>query len=127
MVDWGVGEYEQTAAELEPVAEHVVALARLEAGERVLDVACGTGNAALLAARTGARATGVDGAPRLIEVARTRAAADGLAPAFVVGDVHQLPFGDGAFDVVLSVFGVVFADDPPRALGELVRVLRPGG
>ena len=66
MVDWGAGEYEQTAAELEPAARHVVALAARAPGERVLDLACGTGNAALLAAAAGARVTGLDAAPRLV-------------------------------------------------------------
>lgn len=127
MIDWGTGRYERTAAELEPVARHVVALARVEGGERVLDLACGTGNAALLAARDGAIATGLDAAPRLIEVAHGRAAAAGAPATFVVGDLQELPFEDGAYDAVLSVFGVIFAADASRAFDELVRVLRPGG
>jgi len=127
MVDWGVGEYERTAAELEPAARHVVNLAAIGPGERVLDVACGTGNAALLAAAAGAEVTGLDAASRLIDVARARAAAAGAGATFVVGDALDLPFGDGAFDVVLSVFGVIFAPDAGRALAEIVRVLRPGG
>ena len=127
MFDWGVGEYERTAAELEPAARHLVALAGLAPGERVLDLACGTGNAALIAAAAGARVTGLDAAPRLIEVARGRAAAADADAEFVVGDVTELPFDDGAFDAVLSVFGVIFAPDPGRAIAELVRVLAPGG
>jgi len=126
-LDWGAGEYERTARELEPAAEHVVALARIRPGERVLDLACGTGNAAIEAARAGARVSGLDAAPRLIEVARTRAAAASLAIDFVVGDAQDLPFHDGAFDCVLSVFGVIFVPDPPRAVAEIVRVLAPGG
>jgi len=122
-IDWGAGEYERTATELLPVAEHVVSLARPQGGERVLDVACGTGNAALLAARAGASVVGLDGAGRLIEVARSRVA----GATFLVGDAHALPFTDGEFDVALSVFGVIFAEDPERAMGELMRVLRPGG
>jgi 2-polyprenyl-3-methyl-5-hydroxy-6-metoxy-1,4-benzoquinol methylase len=70
MVDWGAGDYERTAADLEPTARHVVALAGLAPRERVLDLACGTGNAALLWARAGARVTGLDSAERLVEVAR---------------------------------------------------------
>ena len=85
MIDWGTGEYEHTAAELEPVAEHVVSLAALQRGERVLDIACGTGNAALLAAHQGAVVSGIDAAPRLIQVARERAATAGLAATFVTG------------------------------------------
>lgn len=126
-LDWGVGHYETTAAELEPVAEHVVALAELQPGQRVLDLATGTGNAALAAARRGASATGIDAAARLLEVARRRAAAERLDASFIVGDIHQLPFGREAFDCVLSVFGIIFVLDPARAVAELVRVLSPGG
>jgi SAM-dependent methyltransferase len=127
MVDWGVGRYEETAADLEPVAAHVVALAGPQLGEKVLDVACGTGNAALLAARAGADTTGVDAAPRLIEVARGRAQAEDLPVRFDVGDAQALPYDHATFDVVLSIFGVIFAADAERAFGEIVRVLRPGG
>jgi SAM-dependent methyltransferase len=127
MVDWSAGEYERTAAELEPAAHEVVARAALAPGERVLDVACGTGNAALIAAAAGARVHGLDAAPRLIEVARARAAEAGLDAEFVVGDALDLPFDDGAFDAVVSVFGVIFAPDPARAIAEIVRVLAPGG
>jgi ubiquinone/menaquinone biosynthesis C-methylase UbiE len=91
MIDWGIGRYEHTAAELEPVAEHVVALAGLRPGERVVDLATGTGNAALLAARAGAVVTGLDAAPPLIDVARERAGQEGVQASFVVGDVGALP------------------------------------
>jgi SAM-dependent methyltransferase len=127
MVDWGAGRYEETAADLEPVAAHVVALASPQPGEKVLDVACGTGNAALLAARAGAETTGVDAAPRLIEVARGRAQAEDLPVRFDVGDAQALPYDDATFGVVVSVFGVIFAPDAERAFAEIVRVLRPGG
>lgn len=127
MIDWGIGRYEQTAAELEPVAEHVVSLAGLRPGERVVDLATGTGNAALLAARIGAVVTGVDAASRLIDVARERAAGEGVQASFVVGDVGALPFEDGSFDVALSVFGLIFAADPSRAFAEMIRVLQAGG
>jgi SAM-dependent methyltransferase len=126
-LDWGAGEYERTARELEPAAHHVVALAGVGRGERVLDVACGTGNAAIEAARLGARVTGLDAAARLVEVAGARAAAAGVEVAFVVGDAQDLPFDDGAFDCVVSVFGVIFVPDPARAMAEIVRVLAPGG
>ncbi len=127
MVDWGIGQYEQTAAELQPVAEHVVSLAGLRPGERLVDLATGTGNAALLAARLGAVVTGLDAAPRLIDVARERARADGVEASFVVGDVGALPFEDGTFDVALSVFGLIFAADPSHAFAEMVRVLQADG
>jgi SAM-dependent methyltransferase len=93
----------------------------------VLDLACGTGNAALVAARAGAAVTGLDAAARLVEVARGRAAAEGLPATFVVGDAQALPFDEGAFDVVVSVFGVIFAAHAERAFAEILRVLRPGG
>lgn len=127
MVDWDAGSYERTAAELEPVAEAVVARAAPQPGEAVLDLACGTGNAALLAARGGARVAGIDAAPRLLDVARERARAQGLDVEFRHGDLHDLPLGDRAVDVVVSIFGVIFAADPVRALGEVARVLRPSG
>lgn len=127
MVDWGAGRYETTATELEPVAEVVVEQAALSGGEDVLDLACGTGNAALLAADAGARVIGVDAAPRLLEVARTRARAAGLDLDVRNGDLLALPVDDASVDVVLSVFGVIFAADPPKAMQEIARVLRPGG
>lgn len=126
-MDWGLGRYEHTARDLEPASAHVVDLAQLVPGERVLDVGCGTGNAALLAARAGAETTGLDPAARLLEVATERAAAEDLAARFVIGHAEMLPFDDGTFDVVLSVFGVIFTPDPERAIGELLRVLRPNG
>lgn len=127
MTDWGMGRYERTAAELAPVAEHVVSLADLSGEDRVVDVATGTGNAALLAARAGAVVTGLDAAPRLIDVARHRAASEGVDARFVVGDLEALPFEDDSFDVALSVFGLIFAGDAERAFDELIRVLRPSG
>ncbi|HVL95280.1 MAG TPA: methyltransferase domain-containing protein [Solirubrobacteraceae bacterium] len=127
LFDWSAGEYELTAAELAPVAEHVLTLAAPAPGDRVLDVACGTGNAALLAAGAGAEVTGLDSAARLVEVARSRAAEAGVSATFVVGDAQDLPFADASFDLALSVFGVIFAPQPGRALAELARVLRPGG
>jgi SAM-dependent methyltransferase len=126
-IDWGLGQYETTAAELKPVAEHVVSLAGVRTGERLLDVATGTGNGALVAARRGAIVTGLDASPRLIEVAGQRAAGERLDVSFLVGDMHDLPFDGGSFDCALSVFGVIFAADPARAVAELARVLAPGG
>ncbi|HEY2654886.1 MAG TPA: methyltransferase domain-containing protein [Solirubrobacteraceae bacterium] len=127
MIDWGIGHYEETASELEPAAEYVVSLAGLQAGERVLDLATGTGNAALLAARSGAVVTGLDAAPRLIGVARERAEDEGVDASFVVGNLEALPFESAAFDVALSVFGLIFTSDPDRAFAEMMRVLKADG
>lgn len=128
MADWGTGEYERTAAQLEPAAEVAVAALAPNEGDRVLDVGCGTGNAALCAARAGAEVVGVDAAPRLVEVARERAAREGFAAAeFVVGDARDLPVDDASFDAAISVFGVIFVDSPRETARELLRPVRPGG
>ncbi len=127
MVDWGAGKYERTAAELEPVARAVVERAAVSAGDDVVDLACGTGNAALLAAACGARVIGVDSAPRLLEVARERGQEQGVELELREGDLLALPIDDAAVDAVLSVFGVIFAADPAQSLREIARVLRPGG
>lgn len=127
MVDWSAGEYEQTATELSPAAGRVVALAAIEEDERVLDLGCGTGNAALLAARAGAEVTAVDPAERLLSVARERFAAEDLDADFVQASAEELPFPPESFDVVLSVFAVMFAPDPARAASEIVRVLDEDG
>jgi SAM-dependent methyltransferase len=126
-IDWGVGHYEDTAARLEPAARVVVERAAPVAGEHVVDVGCGTGNAALLAAERGAAVTGVDPAERLLEVARAAAAQQGLDVTFAAGEAAALPLEDGAADVVLSVFGVIFAPDPRAAVAEMARVSAPGG
>lgn len=126
-VDWSLGSYERTAAELEPVSAEVVELAAVGPGDRVLDIACGTGNAALKAAERGATVTGVDLAERLVLVARERARSAGLEVRFLTGDAQALPVASGSVDVALSVFGLIFAPDQSRAAAELVRVLAPGG
>jgi SAM-dependent methyltransferase len=125
-MDWGVGRYEHVAAQLQPAAEAVVERCRPRPGEHVVDLGCGTGNAALLVARRGARVTGVDPAARLVAVARADAAAQGLAAEFVPGRAEAAPLPDGAADAVVSVFGLIFCAEPPAA-AELSRVLGPGG
>jgi SAM-dependent methyltransferase len=125
--DWGTGRYERTAAQLAPLAAVVVERAAPQAGERVLDLGCGTGNAALLAAARGARVTGVDPAARLLEVARARATDEGLEIAFAAGEAAAIPIEPGAIDVVLSVFGVIFAPDAGAAAAEMARVVAPRG
>jgi SAM-dependent methyltransferase len=126
-LDWGTGNYERTADQLLPAARLVVDRAAPAAGERVVDVGCGTGNAALLAAARGARVTGVDPAGRLLDVAREQAARGKLEADFVKGDAAAIPLADGEADLVLSVFGVIFATDPAAAAAEMARVTAPGG
>ena len=125
--DWSARRYETFAAELAPAAERLVELAAPAAGDRVLDLATGTGNAALAAARHGASVTGVDSAARLLEVARSRAAAEGLELEFVSGDLLDPPLPAGSCDLALSSFGVIFTSDPERAIDAIARALRPGG
>jgi SAM-dependent methyltransferase len=126
-LDWGVGRYERTAAKIEAAAERAIVVAAPAPGERLLDVACGTGNAALLAAGRGAAITGLDASPRLLELAASRAQEAGVQAEWVQGDIEALPFADGTFDVAVSVFGVIFARDAAQAAAELERVVRPGG
>lgn len=127
-LDWGDGDYARTAAALEPAAEAAVAEADVAPGDWVLDVACGTGNAALVAGARGASVVGVDLSAVLVDAARARAAAALLADAtFLVGDAGRLPVEPGAFDVALSVFGVIFAPDADVALGQMAAAVRPGG
>jgi len=109
------------------VAPRLVRLAGIEAGMRVLDVACGTGVVALTAARRGARVTGIDLTPKLIERARENAEIMGLDVRWLEGDAEALPFGDGEFDVVVSQFGHMFAPRPDVTVSEMLRVLEPGG
>ncbi len=124
---WSSGDYPDIARTIEDVAEHIAQAGAAAAGTRVLDVACGNGNVALAAARTGAGVVGVDITPALLEDARSRAAREGLEVEWVEGDAEALPVGDGAFDAVLSSFGVMFAPRHEVAAGELVRACRPGG
>jgi SAM-dependent methyltransferase len=126
-VDWGIGRYEALAQGLLPAAAAVLDAAGVAGGDRVLDVGCGTGNAALLAAQRGAVTTGVDPAERLLEVARADAAARGLAMTFARGEAGALPMSDGGADAVVSVFGVIFAPDAPSAAAEMARVCDPHG
>ena len=124
---WSAGDYAEVGKHLVPASEAVVARAGIEPGMTVLDVATGTGNAALLAAEAGAAVTGVDFTPGLLEVARERAGSAGLEVEFVEGDAEALPVAGDGFDRVLSVFGVMFAAGHARAASELWRVCRPGG
>ncbi|HET6867247.1 MAG TPA: methyltransferase domain-containing protein [Solirubrobacteraceae bacterium] len=124
-VDWSLGHYEHTAAQLLPAARVLVERASPTAGEYVVDIGCGTGNAALLAAEHGARVIGVDPAPRLLAVARAAADERRLEATFELGDAADLPVPDGQIDLAISAFGLIFAPDPRAAAAELARVSAP--
>ena len=125
---WASGDYDQIARGIRSVADHVVRSAGIRAGERVLDVACGTGNTALMARARGADVTGLDLTPELLDVAKRRAEADGLEGIdWKAGDAEAMPFPDGAFDVVVSSCGLMFAPDQQKVADEVARVTRPGG
>lgn len=124
---WGMGDYAAVAARIPIISETLCDTADLRAGARVLDVAGGSGNTALAAARCGCRVTSVDYVPSLLARAGERAAAEGLEIATVEGDAQALPFPDASFDAVVSAVGVMFAPDQARTAAELVRVCRPGG
>ncbi len=125
---WAAGDFPAVAQrDLWPLGERVVRRAGIRAGEDVLDVACGTGNAAIRAAQAGGRVTGVDLTPELFEAGRRLAAEADVDIKWTEGDAEALPFEDESFDVVLSVLGVMFAPRHEVAAHELVRVLRPGG
>jgi ubiquinone/menaquinone biosynthesis C-methylase UbiE len=124
---WDAGDFAAVAAFIADVGERVVERARVEAGLRVLDVACGTGNAALPAARAGADVTGLDLVPKLLDHGRKQAASEGLEVEWVEGDAEQLPFDDDSFDRVLSTFGHMFAPRHRQAADEMLRVCGKGG
>ena len=124
---WASGDYSAVAARIHPIAELLVETADLLPGAKVLDVATGSGNAALAAARADCDVTGIDYVASLLDRARARADAEGLRIEFAEADAEALPFVDASFDAVLSVVGVMFAPDQERAAGELLRVTRPGG
>ncbi len=124
---WASGDYALIGTTLQIVGETLAEAVDLRAGEKLLDVAAGNGNASLAAARRFARVTSTDYVPALLDKGRARAAAEHLPIRFEPADVEALPYADGAFDVVLSTFGVMFAPDQARAAAEMLRVLRPGG
>lgn len=124
---WNSGDFGKIAESFVDGAEAFVERLNLTEGTNVLDVACGTGNQSIPAARAGATVKGVDLAPILVEKARERAAAERLEIEFTEGDAESLDFDDSSFDVVISMFGAMFAPRPEKVAAELVRVCRPGG
>jgi ubiquinone/menaquinone biosynthesis C-methylase UbiE len=124
---WAMGDFNVVALSIMAVSEGLVASADPHAGQRVLDVACGSGNTALIAARRYCDVVGVDYVPALLERGRQRALAEGCSIDFKEGDAQSLPCQDDEFDLVLSTFGVMFAPDQQKAAAELARVCRPGG
>jgi ubiquinone/menaquinone biosynthesis C-methylase UbiE len=124
---WSSGDFARVGARMVLIGELLCRTAQIHAGGRVLDVAAGSGNAAISAARRGASVTASDFVEELLDSAQARAQIEGLQLATAVADAQELPFDDGSFDVVLSTFGVMFAPDQQRAADELLRVCRPGG
>jgi ubiquinone/menaquinone biosynthesis C-methylase UbiE len=124
---WSEGDFARIGALAQIVGERLCESVAVLPGERVLDVACGAGNAALAAARRFGDVVGMDYVPALLERGRQRAAADGLEIEFVEGDAQALPFEDASFEVVLSTFGAMFAPDQRKTAEELLRVSTPGG
>jgi len=124
---WASGDFHAVATLIQPVADVLCDAVDLQAGWRVLDVACGSGNAAIAAARCGCDAVGIDYVPALLARGRRRAEAEGLSIELLEGDAEAIPLPDRSFDAVLSVFGSMFAPNHRQAAIELARVCEPGG
>jgi len=125
---WASGDYNQIAQGIQAVADHVVRSGRIRAGERVLDIACGTGNTALIARARSAAVTGLDLTPELLAIGQKRAAEEGYGDiTWKAGDAEDLPFPDGSFDVVVSSCGLMFAPDQQKVANEVARVTKRGG
>jgi SAM-dependent methyltransferase len=124
---WASGDFAVIGTTLQIVGELLAESADVRAGEQVLDVAAGNGNATLAAARRFAEVTSTDYVQHLLDKGAARAKAEGLQVAFQAADAEQLPFADGQFDVVLSTFGAMFTPRHERPAQEMLRVLRPGG
>jgi len=124
---WTSGDFGRIAKGYSLGSGEFIARLGLYPNEPVLDVACGTGNLAIPAARAGGSVTGIDIAPNLVSQAQTRALAEGLSIRFDVGDAEQLPYANGEFTTVVTMFGAMFAARPERAAAEMLRVTRSGG
>ena len=124
---WMTGDFGLIAKSYESGSANFVGKLGPSTGTQVLDVACGTGNLAIPAAKSGAIVTGVDIAPNLLAQARNRAQAEGVTATFDEGDAEKLPYADSSFDTVMTMFGAMFAPRPELAASELLRVCRSGG
>jgi SAM-dependent methyltransferase len=124
---WSAGDYADVATHIESAAEELVDSSDVRPGDELLDVATGSGNVAIVAAQAGAKVTGLDLTPELLDAARRRMVEAGVEIELVEGDAEDLPFRDASFDRVLSCFGVIFAPRHQKAADELIRVVRPGG
>jgi ubiquinone/menaquinone biosynthesis C-methylase UbiE len=124
---WSSGDYHMIGTQILLTSERLLEALDVHSTERVLDVATGSGNAALAAARRGCEVVGIDYVPALLDHARQRAKAEVVEATFMEGDAEALPFADGSFDVVTSVFGAMFAPDQERTAAEIGRVTRSGG
>lgn len=124
---WEAGDFSEVAKHIETVAEQFVERLDITPGMKVLDVACGSGNLAIIAAQIGAEVTGIDIADNLIEAAKVRAEKLGLSIKFEQGDAEAMPYEDSSFDLVMTMFGAMFAPRPDVTAAELVRVCKPGG
>jgi ubiquinone/menaquinone biosynthesis C-methylase UbiE len=126
-IAWNTGDYLTVGAAFQLMSEQLCEAVDLHCGQKVLDVAGGTGNAAIAAARRWCKVTGTDLIPYMVEAAKARAKAEGLDVDFRVADAQKLPFDDNEFDVVLSAIGVMFAPNQDKCASELLRVCKPGG
>src|SRR3982751_4149028 len=124
---WEAGDFSEVAKHIERAAEEFIERQNIQPGQRVLDVACGSGNLAIEAARKGADVIGVDIASNLVAAARERAQREGLKIQFDEGDAEDLPYEDDSFDVVVTMYGAMFAPRPDVVASELLRVTKPGG
>ncbi len=125
---WSSGNYPEIATRFEPIATDLLAALGAElTGRHLLDLAAGTGNVALAAATRGAIVTATDITPRMVQLGQARTVTAGLTVRWVLADVGALPFAAATVDFITSCFGVMFAADPPAAVAEMARVLRPGG
>lgn len=124
---WEAGDFAEIAKHIETAAEAFVERLNIQPGMKVLDVACGSGNLAVLAAKKGAEVTGIDIAANLVEAAKTRADKEGLTIQFDEGDAEAMPYPDNSFDLVMTMYGAMFAPRPEIVADELIRVCKPGG